>query len=183
MFSDIMFALWFFLPAGIANASPVFANKIPILNKFKTPVDFGKKYKGQRILGNNKTWRGILFGAFAGGITGLITYFIYPESITYVSLSMFSPALDMFVVGASLGTGALVGDSIESFFKRRVGVKPGESWFPFDQTDYIIGGLIFATPFVTLTLRTNLLIFVTWFCAHLFWSYIGFLLKLKDKPI
>jgi hypothetical protein len=39
-----MFALWFFLPAGVANAAPVFANKIPVLNRWKTPMDFGKSY-------------------------------------------------------------------------------------------------------------------------------------------
>lgn len=181
--SDILFALWFFLPAGIANASPVFANKIPLLNKWKTPIDFGKSYRGSRIFGNNKTWRGMFFAILCGGVTGSITYLIYPESLQYISISMFTPIIDMFVVGASLGAGALVGDAIESFFKRRSGVKPGDSWFPFDQTDYIIGGLIFATPFVILSFKTNLIIFVTWFCAHLFWSYIAFLLGLKSKPI
>jgi CDP-2,3-bis-(O-geranylgeranyl)-sn-glycerol synthase len=183
MFSDIMFALWFFLPAGIANASPVIAKHIPILNKWKTPLDFGKSYRKERIFGNNKTWRGLFVGTLAGGVTGSIIYFFYPESITYVSVSVFPEYLDMFVVGASLGAGALIGDAIESFFKRRSGVKPGESWFPFDQIDYIIGGLVFSTPFVILSFKMNLLILVTWFFAHIIVSYIAYLLKLKDKPI
>jgi CDP-2,3-bis-(O-geranylgeranyl)-sn-glycerol synthase len=135
------------------------------------------------IFGENKTWRGFIFGTFAGGVTGAITYIIYPESISYVSVAAFIPILDMFTVGAALGAGALFGDAIESFFKRRVGVKPGESWFPFDQTDYIAGGLIFATPFVILSFWMTLLVFVTWFCAHIMGSYLGFLLHLKDKPI
>ncbi len=181
--SDVMFALWFFLPAGIANASPVIAKKIPLLNKWTTPIDFGKSYRDRRILGDNKTWRGVIFGAFSGGVTGSITYLVYPQSIHYVSISILSPIVAMFVVGASLGTGALVGDAVESFFKRQLGIKPGHSWFPFDQIDYIIGGLVFATPFVILSFKANLLILVTWFCAHLFWSYIAYLLKLKDKPI
>ncbi len=181
--NEIMFALWFFLPAGVANASPVIANKIPILKLWKTPLDFGKSFKGERIFGQNKTWRGLLFGAFAGGVTASITYLIYPESINYVSVYTFMPIFDMFIVGAALGFGALLGDAIESFIKRRFGVKPGESWFPFDQIDYIIGGIIFATPFVILSLKTNVIILVTWFCAHLFWSYVAYKLKLKDKPI
>ncbi len=183
MIDNIMFALWFFLPAGIANASPVFAKKIPILKDWDTPLDFGKSYRRIRIFGANKTWRGLVFGAFCGGMTSVITYIIYPESINYVSVSALIPTLDMFVVGAALGTGALVGDAVESFAKRRVGVKPGESWFPFDQVDYIIGGLVFSIPFVILSFWMNILVLVTWFAAHLFWSYIGFLLKLKDKPI
>lgn len=183
MFSDIMFALWFFLPAGVANASPVIAKHIPIIKNWKTPIDFGKSFKNERIFGENKTWRGLLIGTLAGGVTGSIIYFCYPESITYVSVSVFPEYLDMFVVGASLGFGALVGDAIESFFKRRANVKPGESWFPFDQVDYIIGGLIFSTPFVILSFKMNLLILFTWFLAHIIVSYIAYLLKLKDKPI
>jgi CDP-2,3-bis-(O-geranylgeranyl)-sn-glycerol synthase len=183
MFSDIMFALWFFLPAGVANASPVIAKKIPILKNWKAPMDFGKSFKGERIFGNNKTWRGLAIGTLAGGVTGSIIYICYPESITYVSVSIFPEFLDMFVVGASLGFGALAGDAIESFFKRRANVKPGESWFPFDQIDYIIGGLIFSTPFVILSFKMNLLILFTWFLAHIVVSYIAYLMKLKDKPI
>ncbi|MFO0920632.1 MAG: CDP-archaeol synthase [Candidatus Saccharimonadales bacterium] len=183
MISDIMFALWFFLPAGVANASPVIAKQIPVLNRCKTPMDFGKSYKGTRIFGDNKTWRGLLIGVLSGGVTGMIIYLCYPESINYVSVSIFPDILDMFTVGAALGAGALIGDAIESFFKRRSNVKPGESWFPFDQIDYIVGGLIFATPFVILSFKANLLILFTWFFAHLLFSYIGFVLKLKEKPI
>ena len=38
----ILFALWFFLPAGLANSSPVFANKIP-------KKDWGKNLRGKII--------------------------------------------------------------------------------------------------------------------------------------
>ncbi|KAA0006124.1 MAG: CDP-archaeol synthase, partial [Thermoplasmata archaeon] len=38
--------------------------------------------------------------------------------------------------------GALLGDIVESFFKRRVGKERGEDWIPFDQVDFLIGALI-----------------------------------------
>lgn len=181
--SELIFALWFFLPAGVANAAPVFANKIPILKNWKTPVDFGKSYRGKRILGDNKSWRGIISGTLTGGITALLVYLIYPNAAEVLWYNPIVPALDMFVVGCALGFGALFGDVVESFFKRQYGVPAGHSWFPFDQIDYILGGLLLVTPFVSLQSIQYIVIIATWFGLHIFFAYAGYLLRLKDKPI
>lgn len=168
-------ALWFFLPAGAANLSPVIANRIPILKRWNTPMDFGRSWNGHRIFGDHKTWRGILFGAAVAVLVGWLQYRV----ITYSAESIW------FIVWVSglLGVGALFGDAVESMFKRRIGIKPGQSWFPFDQIDYIIGGLLFAAPFVDFSLGDVARIFVLYFGLHLVFSYIGFLVGLKDKPI
>ena len=52
---DILFALWFFAPAGLANAAPVFANKIPRSDWLAVPLDFGKSLRGRRIFGDRKS--------------------------------------------------------------------------------------------------------------------------------
>lgn len=181
--NELLFAIWFFLPAGLSNGSPVIANKVPVINRWNTPLDFGKSWRGKRIFGDNKTWRGLVVGSLTGGFTSLITYYIYPQSVDNLSLHIWSPAFSMFLVGFALGAGALIGDAVESFCKRRAGVKPGHTWFPFDQTDYIIGGLIFVSPFVNLSLQTAILILATWFGMHLIFAYLFYLLGFKDKPI
>jgi CDP-2,3-bis-(O-geranylgeranyl)-sn-glycerol synthase len=89
----------------------------------------------------------------------------------------------MLLASAMLGLGALLGDAIESFFKRRNNVPPGESWFPFDQTDYIIGGLALWAPIAQPSLQVVLAIFGVYFGLHLLVSYIGFLMGFKTKPI
>lgn len=173
--SSLWEAFWFFLPAGIANIAPVISSRLPILMAWRTPLDFGRSYKGKRIFGENKTWRGLSFGIIAAVITGLLQYrgiASSSESIGYIIL-----------VTGMMGCGALVGDAVESFFKRRNGVPAGESWFPFDQTDYIIGGLLFVVPFVSLTATMVIQIFALYFGLHLIVSYVGFLLGLKNKPI
>lgn len=171
----ILSAFLFFLPAGIANASPVFANRIPWLRRWETPMDFGKNLDGKRIFGDNKTWRGFIFGTIMGGVTSLlVSYFLIPNS---------ADAWYIFLVGASLGAGALTGDAVESFFKRRRGVPPGKSWFPFDQIDYIIGGLVFVYPFTLIPLILMVGILVLYFGLHLLVSYIGFLTGFKKSPI
>lgn len=179
-----LFALWFFLPAGLANAAPVFANKIPGLNRWTTPIDMGLTYRGKRLLGDNKTWRGFCFGVLVAFIAfglqrlayqqfGWAVHLSGPIDYTHVSLWL----------GVLLGTGALAGDAIESFFKRQVGVPSGQSWFPFDQIDYIIGGILLSSLVVTLSPLENAVILISWFGLHLISSYIGYRLHLKDTPI
>lgn len=172
--NTIIEAFWFFLPAGIANLSPVIATRLPLLKNWKAPLDMGKTINGQRVLGANKTWRGLLFGALMAAITaGMIyQYGEYQQSL-----------LAAVLVGALMGFGALLGDAIESFFKRRRGVKPGDAWFPFDQTDYIIGGLLLVAPFTDISLKLAVTVFLLYFLLHVVTSYIGYLVGLKDKPI
>lgn len=183
--NEILFALWFFAPAGIANSAPVFANKIPLLKNLGMPIDCGKTFRGKRIFGDHKTLRGFLVGILAGMVVGLIQFILF-RNFSWISdftgtIAYNHPATILF--GGLLGFGALAGDSVKSFFKRQVGVKSGQSWFPFDQIDYIIGGLIVATPFVGLDFRQYLIIFLVWFLIHPIATFIGWLLKLKDSPI
>lgn len=182
--NSILFVLWFFLPAGIANAAPVIANKVPLLRRWKTPLDFGKQYKGIRVFGTNKTWRGLVCGI---GIASIIVYIQqllwqhndWPFLAAHADYLAYSPLL----LGFLFGFGALGGDAVESFFKRQHNVPAGKSWFPFDQTDYIIGGCLMTAFVVQLSLSEYTLIFIMWFGMHLLFSYIGYLLKLKSAPI
>lgn len=171
---DYLTVLLFFLPAGISNMAPVIANKIPILNKWDTPMDFGIKYKGVRLFGDNKRWRGILFGTLVAGLTAVII-----NKLSHETAQNYPP----FYVGCALGFGALLGDAVESFFKRIRGINPGSSWFPFDQLDYIAGGLLFAYPFAPLPVREIIAVVVVYFSLHIATAYIGYMLGLKDKPI
>lgn len=172
--NDYVLAVLLFLPAGLANLSPVIANKIPYLNRWNTPMDFGKKYSGVRLTGDNKRWRGIVFGTLVAGLTGLALHAITKRD---------EPLFIWFVMTALIGFGALYGDAVESFFKRQKGIASGDAWFPFDQIDYILGGLIAAAPFALFSWLQMAFIVVTFFGLHLLASYLGFRLGLKDKPI
>lgn len=167
-------AILFFLPAGVANAIPPIANKIPIWNRWKTPVDFGKSWRGVRLTGDNKTWRGILSGTLVAGLVAVGISRLVPETIINDQV---------FVTGMLLGCGALVGDSIESFIKRRHGIKPGQTWLPWDQIDYIIGALAFVLPVAPLPFWAIAIIIVVYFPGHFLFSYIGYKLHLKSTPI
>lgn len=53
-------------------------------------------------------------------------------------------------LGLACGFGALGGDALKSLVKRRCGIAPGKPWMPADQLDFVIGGLVALSLFVTL---------------------------------
>ena len=181
---DILFVLWFFAPAGYANLAPVLANNVPLINKFSQPVDFGKTFRGKRILGDHKTFRGFAAGTVMGLFVALIQMVAYQNSafIRDVSGSIDYSRPVYLLMGAALGFGALFGDSVKSFFKRQVGVEPGKSWIPFDQIDFRLGGILFSFPFASLCLRLYILVVVVMALLHPIVNLTGWLLKLKENP-
>jgi CDP-2,3-bis-(O-geranylgeranyl)-sn-glycerol synthase len=182
---NILFALWFFLPAGMANVMPVFASRIPGLKKYEAPIDCGLTFRGKRVFGAHKTWRGLIAGIIAGTLTLWLQQYAaahfswftkFDEQVNYASL----PTL---ILGPLFAIGALGGDAIESFFKRQLNIAPGKGWFPFDQTDYIIGGAIATMPFVSLSLLQYAWLLVIWLIVHVLSTIIGYFIGLKDSPI
>ncbi len=130
--NTLLFAIWFFLPAGAANAAPILAAKLPYLSRLSAPIDAGKKYRGRRILGEHKTWRGLATGIVTATVIvfiqqllnqGSYVEFIPEDAEGYL---FHSPLL----LGFLFGFGALAGDAIESFFKRQKNVPAGKAWFP-----------------------------------------------------
>lgn len=185
MIQDILLAIWFLLPAAISNAAPVFAAKIPGLSNWDTPLDGGKTWRGHRIFGAHKTWRGLLSGIVAA------TLILWIQQLLYIHTDwarLFTGGIDyaalpVLLLGPAFAIGALGGDAIESFFKRARGIKSGKAWVPFDQLDYIIGSVLISLFFVILTPLQYVWIFVVWFVMHLVASYIGYRFGLKKEPI
>jgi len=185
MLQDILFAIWFLLPAAAANMVPIFAAVIPVLKKYDAPIDGGKKWRGHQLLGPHKTWRGIIAGII------IATFVLWAQQLlaahftwtTYVTDGVNYAALPVLILGPLFAIGALGGDAIESFFKRQRNIKSGASWVPFDQLDYIIGSVLVSLLFVILTPTQYIWIFIVWFVVHLLASYIGFWLGLKKDPI
>ncbi len=176
----ILQCIYFMLPAGFANMSPV-------LMKFwfkgiAKPVDCGKTWRGKPILGKSKTWRGYLFAPVFGLIIfGLQRYLYQFEAIQKVSF--FNYHEQIIWLGALLGLGAILGDSLKSFFKRRAGLPPGQSWIPFDQIDYTIGGLglgaiVFWPGWVAFFTTV-----VTGLFLHLIINLFGYFIKIKKNKL
>jgi CDP-2,3-bis-(O-geranylgeranyl)-sn-glycerol synthase len=164
------------IPAMIANMVPVFVRKIPFLD---TPVDFNQKWCGKPIFGDHKTYRGFFFGIL-GAI--IITYiqsllYIYPA---FQKVSFFDYSTSSFLlIGFLIGFGVLFGDLIKSFFKRRVNVKPGDKFFPWDQIDMVIGALIFISFVKIPSWQMILFYIIAGSTLHILLNHLGYWLGLQ----
>ena len=120
----LLLAILILLPAMVANMTPVLLKKVPVLN---TPIS-------KKIFGDNKTWRGLVGGTLSGT---LFYYFL----IKMVAVNQIPNLSFVFLLGFLLSFGALAGDLVKSFIKRKAGIPPSESFSPWDQIDYVLGAL------------------------------------------
>jgi CDP-2,3-bis-(O-geranylgeranyl)-sn-glycerol synthase len=136
---DVLFvAVWLMLPVYMANnCATLFGGG--------RPIDGGRVFTdGKRILGGHKTINGFVLGSLGGIVVGLFLAVVAPSVLPYfdrmLGLSFSGATLSVIV---AMPIGALVGDSVKSFFKRRLGIKDGAMLPVADQLDFIAGALLF----------------------------------------
>lgn len=184
MQGDIIFALWFFLPAALANMAAVIAAKIPALKKYDAPMDGGRTFKGKPLLGKNKTWRGLV----AGIIVATLTLWVQQITIEHTPWAEHAAeigyaSLPVLVLGPLFAIGALGGDAVKSFFKRQLNAAPGKAWPFFDQVGEILGAIVATIPFVTFSFGVYVGVIIGWVVIDLGVSTIGYLIGWKERPL
>lgn len=160
--------------------SPVFFTRT--LRVLDRPVDGGLQWRGQPLFGSHKTWRGMVVATVCGGLFFVLLWgaaWLLPVTVAWYPFTITElPWWFGFVFGA----GAITGDLVKSFFKRRVGVVPGVRWFPFDQLDFLIGAAVVAELFVDFTVLHWIIIVLVGPVFHILVNHIGFALRFKDTP-
>jgi CDP-2,3-bis-(O-geranylgeranyl)-sn-glycerol synthase len=178
--------LWIMMPAYLANT-------IAVLTGGKYPIDQGRIHSdGNRILGDGKTWSGLLGGTIGGVFIGYLQINIGGGLIKALSGSQNvdfwgeNPIMVFFI----LSFGALFGDMTASFIKRRSQLKRGDKSPLLDMFDFIgmalLLSFIFANdwlmswilegyvPLFTLLVATPIL--------HRGVNIIGYKLGVKNEP-
>ncbi len=181
MLLDFLSAVWFLVPAGFANMAPVVAARL--LPGWQWPVDFGFSRGGTRLFGSHKTWRGMAAGLVAGSVAFLLQQALCRALPPLAALGLFDYAAASPLLGAWMALGALTGDLVKSAVKRRLGIAPGRTWFPFDQTDWLVGTLLFSEPVLRLSASALLGILLTGLALHLLVKLVGYLLHIDRSPI
>jgi len=173
-------AVWLMLPAYAANMAPVFAKKYKFVNSLAIPVDFGIKIGKNRLFGEHKTVRGFVVGVIAAVFVIVAQTAVYAYSPYLWEISVINYAgVNLAYFGILLGAGALFGDLIKSFFKRRVGIAPGKDWPPFDELDFVIGALAAVSFVQPLSFELILTALIISPILHVLANRVGRKLKIK----
>jgi len=166
-------ALWVMMPAYVPNpAAAVFGGG--------TPIDMGRNWRdGHRILGDGKTYRGLAGGILSGIVAGLLLILIEGQ---------FGWQIHTISSVVLLAIGALLGDLVKSFFKRRLNKERGSEWLIADQYDLVAGAIVMLAIFdpgwltAMITLPVALWIIIATPLLHRGANIIGYLIGVKDVP-
>ncbi|MFC1769392.1 CDP-2,3-bis-(O-geranylgeranyl)-sn-glycerol synthase [Nanoarchaeota archaeon] len=173
----LLIPMYLMLPAYVANMAPVVFSKT--LKFMAIPVDGGIKFQNKDIFGKNKTVRGLVLGTLAGLLIAYFQFILQKNDIlTSITILNYSNFLS---IGFLLGFGALLGDLIESFFKRRLNIAPGEKFIPFDQLDFVLGSLLLLSIHYVPSLEIIIAIILVSFFGHIIINRLGYILKIKKN--
>lgn len=151
-------ALLFIGPAYFANAAPLVLGG-------GTALDGGRRLAdGQPIFGSHKTVRGVVAGIIVGTLVGLV------ESLVDSRLAF---------AGFMIALGAVLGDLLGAFVKRRLKVEPGRSFPILDQLDFILGSVLLGYPLFQIGFISVLLVVVVTPPIHLATNYGAYRLGIK----
>ncbi|MCK4555249.1 MAG: CDP-2,3-bis-(O-geranylgeranyl)-sn-glycerol synthase [Candidatus Aenigmarchaeota archaeon] len=165
-------SLWLILPAYIANP-------VPVVVGGKTPVDFGRNFFDKRpVFGPGKTWRGSAAGITAGTLAACFQILIGERyglaEHGFVEMSV--------TLGLLLSAGAILGDIVKSFFKRRIGVKRGAKLPLADQLDFLVGALLLASLETSVSFGNIAVLFIITPFIHRLTNIFAYRRGLKSVP-
>ena len=171
-------AFWVMLPAYVPN-------NVAVLTGGGRPIDGGRTWQGKRLLGDGKTWRGTAIGILGGAILAVVLNAVRPaiESTIGVSLPGFP-----IVAALTLPAGAMLGDILASFLKRRTGRERGASFPVLDQLDFVVVALALTWLvarewfLATFTLPVLVVVVVLTPILHVGTNVIAYVLGLKEEP-
>jgi len=170
--------VWLLIPAYTPN-------NFAVLVGGGTPIDLGRNFvDGKRILGDGKTYRGFV-GGIAGGVFAANLQYGIEKALglrVYASL----PYGEFFGLTLLLAFGAMLGDSLGSFIKRRFGYERGASFPIIDQLAFLFVALLvasFSSGFWKLfTYDVIVAAVVLTPLLHVSVNYIAYKLNLKEVP-
>jgi CDP-2,3-bis-(O-geranylgeranyl)-sn-glycerol synthase len=158
-----MVALEVLFIVGVANGAPILAENL-LQDRCKTPVDFGLRlFDGRPLFGRSKTWRGLL-AALAAAVVGAVAFGLSPET------------------GVWLGVGAMSGDLLSSFAKRRLGIPPSGMALGLDQIPEVLIPLLLVRSELALQAREVIALTALFIVIELLLSRVLFRLHIRKRP-
>lgn len=171
-------AFWAMLPAYVPNNAAVLAGG-------GRPIDGGREWRGARLLGDGKTWRGTAVGTLVGVCLALGLNTLAEPASAAVGVDLPTFALP---AAFALAFGAMCGDIGASFLKRRSGRERGAAFPGLDQLDFVAGalGLAFVVDtdwaLAVFTPRVLAVVLVMTPVLHVVTNVAAYALGVKNEP-
>jgi CDP-2,3-bis-(O-geranylgeranyl)-sn-glycerol synthase len=158
MAGTITTALLFIGPSYVANAAPL------VFGGGK-PLDRGRNFiDGRPIFGAHKTVRGVVAGILAGSLVGLGESLVDPR---------------LAIAGVAISFGAVLGDLLGAFVKRRLNMPPGRLFPVVDQLDFVMGALVVSYYLLPMSWLSVLIVVIVTPPIHLGTNLGAYLLGIK----
>lgn len=171
-------AVWVMLPAYVPNNAAVLAGG-------GRPIDGGRTLGDTRILGDGKTWRGTILGTLVGVVLAYLLNLLRPTVVSFLGIGF--PVFPLAVMIA-LPLGAMLGDIVASFLKRRMGRKRGAALPGLDQLDFAVVALALSAAVApgwflsVFTVGLLVVILVVTPILHVVTNVLAYLFGLKHEP-
>ena len=185
--SSALAVLWLLLPAYAANALATLPRGVG------PKMDGGRLWRsdGRPVLGPSKSWSGFLFGGFvAMPICLLEAWLILLAPPNLQLVPKLAPSVAAAIpLAAILTFGAMTGDALGSFVKRRLGRPSGARTVLLDQLPFVLVPIavgLAVYPALFLDVFANvwgiLWLLVYTLLLHTVFNWIGFQVGLKKVP-
>lgn len=168
-----------FLPLFLGFVVHGVCIRFGLLQALARPLDRGATWRGKRVFGENKTWRGIVC-VVAGSALGFCLFGPAP----------FRRDARSLLLGLAVGAAAMLAELPNSALKRQLGVAPGAQsggvrgvfFHVLDQVDVLVGGWLVLSMVVPPTPGRILgsLLFV--YCGHQLITLLGYALGMRATP-
>lgn len=176
-------AAYLFAPLLVATALSAVVLRFDLWKRLRRPIDGGRCWRGVRLFGDNKTWRGVVV-AISGCAVGVGVQIAIGDRAGGVALIDYrAPAA--LALGLAMGFGTALGELPNSFVKRRLGIAPGATapgwlrvlFYVWDQIDLLIGAwplvAIWVSPELCLIAASMALVLVVHPIVSLIGYFIG----------
>lgn len=173
------------LIAGVVHAPVIKRN---LLASLARPLDFGATFRGTRVFGANKTWRGVLLMSTVSVVVVFAQSELYAvEPLREISVLDYSQ-VSWVALGLALGLSYSLAELPNSFVKRRLGIPPGGvsrgraiGQYVIDQADSAIGGTLVLALFLWGDWAALAIVFVVGFSLHVIMDQLFFLFAVKQR--
>jgi len=184
----VLDVVWVVLPvlgAFVVHAPVLRWDVLPAL---KIPLDGGATFRGRRVFGDNKTWRGAL--AMGGGVCGM-ALLLWCSAAYRSRLPAEIRAAGPLAFGLLLGAGTVIGELPNSFLKRQLGIAPGTRRRSalgvllslYDQADFVPGIWLLLCPIWTMSVAQAAVAFAVVTAVHLVLNVVGWAIGAREVPI